>query len=480
MNQTGSADALKEIPVGITENGGLVMNKLLNRIIVFTVFAFSGAAVADPPVSLHIEAPSNSGDLALLSESGWPITIRLDVELPPPPEEGDPAPFPAYAVQPNFPVWGDWGFLIFDDPDGCLNPPAPSWQPQPTPECGVPDPLPSDWDFEDWEVPESDETYLEFWPDVDLAGAPDNAGNEDRQEDLLDSNSSGGPEFNSWSGAGVLTCTPDTADPDCDQFGPDTGGETTDGYGIGANDDLPGLVVIAQYGIGNTYIEPDFEQTSPVGARNLAGLVNSVAYELSVLEESRAVPPRSTPPGEGPPGGEPPGPPNNVTEFSRIWAHLNMPPGVVRHIIQYDACVGEPIFDPPGSTSFEECTGDDLWRVDGGPVETAPMNFERPDAASIDLLESTVFEIRAFLVAGQAPNELLDWTGDGIVDSGDAEAAGYTVLTNEDSIEFLQLSQLICFGGGMNAVYFDLDGNGEAIVPIECGAGPGDLSRPPR
>ncbi len=445
------------------------MNKLLNRIIVFTVFAFSGAAVADPPVSLHIDAPSSSGGLALLSESGWPITIRLDVELPPPPDEGDPEPLPAYAVQPDFPVVGESGFLIFDDPDGCLNPPKDGWQVNfGDPDCTDP-PAPSD------------ETYLEFWLDVDLAGAEDDDGNPDRQMDLLDSNSSGGPEFDRWSSGGVLACIPDSNDPNCNQFGPDTGGETTDGYGIGANDDLPGLVVIAQYGIGNTYNEPNFLQTTPVGARNLAGLVNSVTYELSVLEESRAVPPKGKPPGGGPPGGEPPGPPNTVTEFSRIWAHLNMPPGVVRHIIQYDACVGEITYtDPPDNTEIDHCGPGELWRVDGGPIETAPMDYERPDAASIDLLESTVFEVRAFLVAGQGPNELFDLTGDGVVDSADAEAAGYTLLSNEDSFEFLQLSQLICWGGGMNAVYYDLDGNGEAIVPIVCGAGPGDLSRPPR
>lgn len=426
------------------------MRKFVTCVLLSAAGSFPAAA-DDPPVSLHIDAPSSNGGLALLSESGWPITVKLNIELPPPPEEGQPVPFPAYAVRPDFPAVGQAGFLIFDDPDGCLNPPWDDWLVDFfDPDCTTP-PQPSD------------ETYLEFWLDVDLAGAADPEGNPDRQADLLDPNSSGGPEFDRWSNGVVLACMPDTNDPNCNQFGPDTGGETTDGFGIGANDDLPGLVVIAQYGIGNTYNEPVFEQTSPVGARNLAGLVNSVSYDLSDLEKSNGKPPKS------------------LKEFSRIWAHLNMPPGVVRHIIQYDACVGEITYqDPPFETEIDHCEPGELWRVDGGPIETAPMDYGRPDAASVDLLNSTVFELRAFLLAGQAPNELSDLTGDGVVDSEDAVAAGYTLLSNEDSIEFLQLSQFLCFGGGLNAVYFDLDGNGEAFVQETCGAGPGDLGRPPR
>ena len=393
------------------------------------------------PVSLHIDAPSSNGGLALLSNSGWPITIKMNIELP---EEEE---FPAYAIQPNFPVRGDWGFIIFDDPDGCLNPPAPGWIAL-SDACGS-------------APPPSDEIYLEFWPDVDMAGAEDFAGNDDRQVDLMDSNSSGGPEFDKWFEGAVLPCTPDTNDSDCEQFGPGTGGETLDGFGLAADDDLTGLVVIAQFGVGNTYNEPDFELTSPVGATNLAGLTNSISYDLSDLEKSKGRPPR------------------NVSEFSRIWAHINMPANVVRNIIQYDACVGEQVFDDE-TGELIGCTGDDLWRVDGGPVETAPQQFTRPDSASKYLLEASVFEVRAFLVSGQAPNELFDENGDGVVDSADAEAAGYTLLSNEDSFEFLQLDQEICFGGGQNAVVYDLDGNGFATVPIVCGPGPGNLGRPPR
>lgn len=217
------------------------MNKSLPRTLIaacalgcVATFAIADAPPAspEPPVKLHIDAPDSNGGLALLSESGWPLSIKMVVDFP----EGEE--FPAYAIQPNFPVRGRWGFLIFEDPDGCLNPPAPSWQPLGSPECGVPDPLPDDWDWNDYVPPESDEVYMEFWPDVDMAGVEDYAGNSDRQADLLDSAGSRGPEFQIWN---ADPCVPGTDDTDCIRFGPNTGGETTDGFGFGADDDITGL-----------------------------------------------------------------------------------------------------------------------------------------------------------------------------------------------------------------------------------------------
>lgn len=431
------------------------MHTLIKRILISLPLALPAMAVADYPVSLHIDAANSNGGLALLSESGWPVTIKMNVNLP----AGET--FPAFAIQPNFPVRGNYGFLIFDDPDGCLNPPAPGWQVISSPEC-------------DEGPPASDETYMEFWPDVDIAGVLDDlgsnaGGNADRKLELLDSAGSSGPEFDGWDSSGVLDCTPLTDDPDCDQFGPVTGGEVLDGFGFGVDDDITGLVVIAEFGVGRTYLEPDFELTDPIGARNLAGLVNSVSYDLSDLEKTNSK-------DQGQKGK----PTETIDEYVRIWAHINMLGQVVRNIIQYDACVGNITWQDAEETFPDSCDGDDLWRVDGGPIENPPFNFGRAEAASIHRLEDTVFELRAFLVAGQAPSILMDENGDGRVDSADAELAGYTLLSNEDSIEFLQLSQMICFGGGGNAVAYDLDGNGEALVPNVCPTSPGDIDRPPR
>lgn len=423
-------------------------------------------AFADtPPVELHIDTPNSNGGLALLSEAGWPLTIKMIVNFP----EGEP--YPAYAKQPNFPVRGNWGFLIFDDPDGCLNPPAPSWMVPPTVECGVPDPLPPDWDWDNWAPPPTDEVYMEFWPDVDMAGVEDPTGNEDRQADLLDSAGGRGPELQKWDRD---TCVPGENDfgsnaAKCIRFGPNTGGEVNDGYGFGADDDITGLVIIAEYGVGRVFDEPDFELTDPVGAVNLAGLVDSVSYDLSDLQKENVKD-----------KGDKGKPTEIITEQARVWAHLNMPANVVRHLIQYDACTGNVTWQDPEEMYAESCDGNDLWRIDGGPAVEPPFVFERADAASIYLFDSTTYTLKVFLVAGQAPNRLFDEDGDGDVDSADAVAAGYTLLSNQDSINLLQLSMAICWGGGGGAYEWDLDSNGAVRVPIVCPGGPGDLGRPPR
>lgn len=225
--------------------------------------------------------------------------------------------------------------------------------------------------------------------------------------------------------------------------------------------------MIAEYGVGRVFDEPDFELSDPIGAVNLAGLVNSVSYDLSDLHKENYKP-----------EGAKVKPTVIITEQARIWAHMNMDFGVVRQLMQYDACTGVIESDDGEGTGV--CEGDDLWRIDGGPVEQPPYKFGRGDAASIALLESTTFTLKVFLVAGQAPNRLFDEDGDGDIDSADAVAAGYLLLSNEDSISLLQLSQVLCWGGGSGVFSWDLDNNGLVNAPIVCPAGPGDLKRPPR
>jgi hypothetical protein len=441
------------------------MNKSFTRkLLAACIFGcMATIAIADgTPVKLHIDAANSNGGLALLSESGWPLTIKMVVDFP----EGEA--FPAYAIQPNYATRGNWGFIIFDDgPNGCLNPPIPDWLVLTTTECWWPDFIPvtdPPWDpLTDWVKPESDEVYMEFWPDVDMAGVEDHTGNAVRQADLLDSAGSRGPDFQKWN---ADTCVPGTDDVDCIRFGPNTGGEITDGFGFGADDDITGLVIIAEYGVGRVFDEPDFELSDPIGAVNLAGLVNSVSYDLSDLNKENIK-------AKGAKGK----PTEIITEQTKIWAHMNMEPGVLRHLIQYDACTGV-VTSPDGDSGI--CEGNDLWRVDGGPVEQPPFKFERDDAASIYLLESTTYTLKVFLVAGQAPNRLFDEDGDGDVDSADAVEAGYTLLSNEDSISLLQLSQELCWGGGGGSYEWDLDDNGVLRTPIVCPASAGTISRPPR
>lgn len=428
---------------------------LTGKLLVVFLFCWVNTASLDAAslVRLSIDSDQSTGGQVLLSESGWPLSIRMVVEFPP------GKAFPSYAINPNFPIRENWGMLIFADPDGCLNPPVPGWQANATPECGVPEILPLDWDWSAWVPPASDEIYMEFWPGVDMAGVVDHAGNAERRLELVDSAGSRGPEFKRWDSTG--SCTPGTGDSDCVRMGPPTGGEVADGYGFGADDDIPGLVVIAEYGIGRVFNEPEFNLSTPLAAVNLAGLVNSVSYNLSDLRKRRN---RDNP----------------IVEQTRVWAQINMPINVVRHLIQYDACTGNVTWQSPEQIYAAECDGNNLWRIDGGPAEAPFMKFDRGDAASIALLEATTFTLKVFLVAGQAPSRLFDEDGDGDVDSADAVAAGYTLLSNQDSIDLLQISRDMCFGGGSGVIIDDLDNNGAVDVPIVCPTSPGELGRPPR
>lgn len=429
------------------------MTKSLTRKLLasLTLGCMTTMAVAEaPPVQLHIDAANSNGGIALLSESGWPLTIKMVVKL------DDTL---GYAIHENYANKGKFGFLVLDDPDGC------PWMDDDDWRNNLP-PLGCEAFIEDLEVvAEEDETYIEFRPDVDEAGMPDSSGDADEQAELVDSAGGTGPEF---QGDGDV-CVPGTGDSDCQKMGPITGGEEVDGYGIGSDDDMVGLFLYTKMGIGLVFDEPDFELSGPMGVHNLAGLVNSVTYDLSDLTKtnSKAI-------------GQKGKPTEVIVEEARFWAHVNMPKQVVRNIIQYDACTGDILYtDPPANTSWNDCSGDDAWRIDGGAFEIPPEKFTRADAASIHLLNNTSFSVHAFLVSGHAPDQLFDANGDGDY-RDDAELAGYTVLSNLDSISLLQISDLLCWGGGGNSMYKDLDANGESTVPIVCGPGPGGLSRPPR
>lgn len=414
------------------------MKRAITMIMTSLAATVCGLALAEghPPVALHIDAPNSNGGTVLLSESGWPLTIKMVVNLP---SEAD---LPAYAIEPDFASRGETGYLVLSDPDGCLA--APFFDLPPDFSC-----------IQDPHV--NDETWIEFTPDVDLAGVPDSHGNAARREALVDSAGGGGPEFQM-----PLTpaeCVPETGDSNCLRMGPDTGAETEDGFGFGADDDLPGLVILSDVGVGLAFDEPNFDLTDPAGAVNLAGFLNSVSYDLSDLYKSNSKE-----------AGQKGKPTETIVEQSRFWAHMNLVPDLVRHLVQYDACVGDP----------GTCDGHDLWRVDGGPVEQAPENYGWGARAEIDLMNASSYTLSAFLVSGVAPDVLWDMDGDGDVDSADAALAGYTVLSNEDRVTLLLLSDSLCYGGGGGSFSADLDGNGEATQPIECPGGPGDLGRPPR
>lgn len=415
--------------------------------LVLTVF-LTIANANDFPVQLNFETPSGNGGLALLSESGWPVLLKMTV---------NDEDMLGLAVEPNFPQLGTFGYIVFDDPDGCLVIPEPGWLVKfsdgdpADPDCPI---------FFDG-PPAADETFFVFYPDTDLPGVADFKGNGDLRALLIDSSGALGAEFHDKIPPD--DCIPGVpgGHPGCVKMGPDTGGEVVDGFGIGTDDDIPGLVLLSNIGIGKVYDQPEFELAEPMGLRNLAALTTSVSYELSTIlkEQSKARGDRGKPT-------------ETFTFQTKVWAHINMPPQVIRHLLQIDGCVG--------NVSDGSCDGNLLWRIDGGPIVEIPGNPDRTDAPSAELFNSLTYELTAFIVHGQAPSELFDEDGDGDVDSDDAELAGYIVLSNEDSISFLQLSSQICFGGGGGVFLADLDDNGETTVEFPCPTSPGDLDRPPR
>lgn len=408
------------------------MKSLTTSLSALLIFAFAGFAANgmadDFPVELDVEAPHDKDGLPLLSDSGWPILLEMTIK------EDDAI---GYYTNPNFPGIHSSASILFDDPDGCIS-----------------------WDyFQNSEGDcEPDETYLRFYPDTDVSGAADNAGDPLQRDQLLDSAGSASPEFQMFQTTppGVV-CVPGMESDACVKTGPNTGGEVSDGWGIGSDDDIPGLVLLSSAGIGIAFQQspaPLFDLPDPLVLRNLAGLNSFVSYELSTAKTYK---------GRGKKGG-------STVYASKVLVGFNVPMGMVRNIVQVDECVGDTVI----------CEGPLQYRVDGGAVQNAAPDLYVATEVSIDLFDFAEFELSAFVVSGNAPAQLADEDGDGDVDSDDAELAGFTVLSNEIQFSVMQYDKRRCFGGGYMAMLWDLDGNGNAEMGDVCPAGPGDIKRPPR
>ncbi len=368
-----------------------------------------------PWVDLDIEFPTSKPNhkYGLMYGSGWPLVIHAS---------GSRAALgiATNALPALFPAFGQTGYLVFDDPDNCLELPPPFVRNLPPCSDAV-----------------SDETYLEFTPDLDTVGVADDAGNPDRMAALADPLVSGAPVFH-----GVGDPDSDgTLDPVDVAVGPDTGQSVNDGIGLGADDDLPGLVLLSPVGVG-LVLDADFNRPAVRRQRNLAGFLNSVAYELRDPKDSTSV-----------------------------TAGMVVPPGLFAPIMKIDDCVG------PASP---DCEGPSRYRVDGGPMMTAPQGT-RAQALYPQVFNAVPFyELRAFMVSGVAPSELADYNHDGRVTADDAVLAGYNVISREQVVRVRQHSGDVCAGVALlNVFYADFDGNGRATGPMVCPAGPGQITKPP-
>ena len=424
---------------------------------------FTALAGDDPLVAIEFDAPQDNDGLPILTEGGWPMNLTMKVD------SEELAGITAYnaGFGGRFPGAGDFGGLVFADPDGCLV----------FPNTGF------GYNFFDPDCPESpqassDEIYMGFFPDVDQPGVEDLNGyatsvgsDPARRVYLADDASSGGDELKKYPDPfdSDGTCVPGTDDRgDCYFSGPFTGDGVDDGYGIGADDDAMSLVVLSPTGVGIKYPEPGFTLTGPLTLRNLAGLSTSTAYELSTVKAFQ---------GKGKKAGD--------ERFDVIVrTHFNMPSQLIQPLIAVDVCVGTII-----DASNVVCSDTIQWQVDGGAIEDVPVEFRgsgdgttgRADAIAQAYFDSLTVPITAVIVSGLAPDELSDEDGDGDVDADDATLAGYLVLSNTAETEVAFSANPVCLGGGGGSFYKDLDANGLAVPDSSvCPAGPGDLRPPPR
>lgn len=358
------------------------------------------------PVELKVVQPRFSyWSVPVQRGSGWAITLEMTARN----EIG----IASYSGSPPFPGRNETGYVVFEDPNGCPE----YFPPFVSPDAGcTPGPVP-------------DETYLEFTPDIDLPGVVDFAGNDVLRMDQVDS-LDGVPAFNDIEPGGTSTTT---------RLGPITGNDVVDGFGVGGpDDDIPGLVILSDTGIG-VVLDENFDPPAVPARRNLAGLVNSVSYELS-----------------------------DWTRRTTVTAHINIPEGAIAPFVQIDNCVGSTACDQPS-----------LWRIDGGPVVSAGSSEDVFKVLYPQLFDSLTYEIRVFVVSGIAPGVLADENGDGVINRHDATAAGYDVISGERKILVRQIFGDPCFNGN-DVIYKDFDENGATFQGSVCPAGSGSISTVPR
>jgi hypothetical protein len=392
----------------------------------------SASASAKPPprqeplVKLDIEMPQYKPDqpLPLVTASGWSLVFKAQAST-------DNLGIALTEAPGRFPTLNQTSYVVFRDPDGCLALPPPFKRPQASDP-----PTPCD-------LAESDELYLQFTPDTDTYGRLDGAGDPNVQQALADPARSGEPVLDQFEDPQLDSNGefegPGTSAPG--PLGPMTGGTVNDGVGYGADDDFTGLVVLSETGPGIVY-QQDFATQQPRTLRNLAGFLSWVA---STLKESNG---RTT-----------------------VNAGMVLPYGLVLPFMQADDCIGPPF----------ECGGTPRFRLDGGQVQDTnvqgPLGIHQFNY--LKLVRERQYRIRAFVVSGIAPSTLSDVNGDGEIDSSDASAAGYQVLSNEKSVFVRQYHDDPCAIGLQNVFFADFDGNGRAKDFLVCPGGPGQISQPP-
>ncbi len=247
-----------------------------------------------------------------------------------------------------------------------------------------------------------------------------------------------------------------------------------DGVQFGADDDFPGLVILSNVGVGivMSNLAQGWTPVSPRQSRNLAGLMNSVGYELS-----------------------------DAQSRTSITASMIVPRFLFSRIRVHDLCVGAALLNGDGEPV--SCTEGPIQRVDGGP--SMPLQ-------PVQSTDESIVELRAFVIEpfwNSVSNRLeyldtvTDMDGDGQVTANDAAAMGSRVLSNEIVFNFRQIGSNVstgqitqynafsyCNGLARPAnlreagadFHFDIDANSYAILSdtVICPGGGSGVSQPPR
>lgn len=379
----------------------------------------TGRAPHGPPVRLSIQAPDGGFFQGQITPTGWALVLRAEVP-------GSVAIVEAPEEAPS----GRREAIVFSDPDGCLDlshfPITNAGQPYETCAGGP------------------DERFLEFTTErFDTFDIVDtNTGNFQVRAKLVDDAFAPGVPLNKpyfKNTAGNIVPVPR----------PMTGGALIDGYGFGPDDDIPGLVLMANLGAARVFDENFNRPTRMV--RNLAGFVTSVAQELLTRRDGSA-----------------------------LTISMHVPAGVFEPIAMFDLDVDAPDVD------YQR-------RLESGPVRS--FTFSTPPATQDELLFEITssyspyfLDLRAVIVEGVAPTFIEDANGDGRFTAADLTKMGFRVISNEaelrNVVEFDVLVTQTLSGRTCppaTLLYVDLDGNGrDGAINCQGSGGAARIRRLPR
>lgn len=304
---------------------------------------------------------------------------------------------------------------------------------------------------------------VEFTPDSDQVGVLDSAGRQvvrNRIEDFSN--------YPTFSFDGQSTLVGPILYPPANELPRSASDSVRDGIGYGANDDLPGLVIISDVGPGVLF-ESDLglagdvtlREKTPAQRRNLAGLFTDVNFVHKPRTES------------------------SPEQVSYISTRMNVPSGLFEPIILWDPCYenadarATPFrrshpdwsFDGPLGRSCNDGQGgvravlvEDSGNDSINSVIQAWPNYPDKSQYNQPYPHQMTVTLRAVLVNGDAPDIINDCNGDGVVSVSDLKVkcnGWQTLISNEIYFRItIRNSYIHCGGFQEDIVYVDFDGNG--------------------